>query len=73
MSKLLWPYTEYDTGSNPCVICQVPVPQTYDEIQRHWHPISLYWNSERHEVYCTPEHSLKRHEEIHTPSAPEQV
>lgn len=27
-------------------------------------PASLYWNTERHEVFCGAEHSLQRDEEI---------
>lgn len=49
-----------------CPVCNKYVPE---EIIRHldngepvFSPVSLYWNKGRQESYCSPEHSLERHE-----------
>lgn len=45
-----------------CCVCGLEVPAAYSGDKPY--PSSNYWNVERDEVYCGPEHMLQRHEEV---------
>lgn len=53
-----------------CKVCNKKIKIIKENDIHYWipgeYPESLYWNNERKEVYCSPECSLKRHEETAT-------
>ena len=60
---LKFPYSVSD-NVQVCAVCKIPILNVYEPYLNKYYPSSLYWSVEREEVYCSPDHSLIRHEEI---------
>ena len=48
-----------DLNGWKCAVCQIHIASD------NGIPTSKYWNIEREEVYCSADHSLERHGDVH--------
>jgi hypothetical protein len=59
-----WPFSSTAVNGWKCAVCGFYVLAVWNRDRKQWEPESVYWNTERKEMYCCAEHSLKRHEDL---------